>query len=202
MKGHAATDNLRVLELRAGSGFRRGVLVVAFVVIALEAALFALLWRVGMFIDPGADRGAAAAFVALGTAVTLQAMAVVGVLWVMVAMAWTTLRSDAVGWSLDHPWRNWHGAPREVARAWHQGGWLVLEIDGQRRRWYVRANRHAHDTVSALRGELHDGAWLDGPAVRAYLMRSVVPIVLGAAVLGGLALMWMMRTLDGLMHTE
>jgi hypothetical protein len=202
MKGHAATDNLRVLELRAGSGFRRGVLVVAFVVIALEAALFALLWRVGMFIDPGADRGAAAAFVALGTAVTLQAMAVVGVLWVMVAMAWTTLRSDVVGWSLAHPWRSWHGAPREVTRAWRQGGWLVLEVDGHRRRWYVRANRHAHAIVSELRRELPEGAWLEGSVLRVYLMKSVVPIVLGATVLGGLALMWMMRTLDGLMHTE
>lgn len=188
--------------LRATPAFRSGVLVVACVLIGLEIALFALLWRVGTFIDPGADPAGSAAFVALGTAVTLQAMAVVGILWVIVAMAWTTLRSDVVGWSLEHPWRSWQGTPREVARAWRQGGWLVLELDGQRRRWYVRASRHADDTVSTLRREISSGAWLEGPQLRAHLMKTVVPIVLSAAVLGGLALMWMMRTLDGLMHNE
>jgi hypothetical protein len=189
-----------MLELRATPAVRRGVLLAALAVVVLEVALFALLWRIGTLADPGNDRRAALAFVALGTAVTLQAMAVVGVLWVMVAMAWTTLRTDAVGWSLEHPWRRWRGHPREVLRAWRQGGWMVIELDGHWRRWYVRAGRGAEATVDALRGQLRDDAWLDVRAVRAHLMRAVLPIVLAAAGIGGLALVWMLKTLDGLMH--
>jgi hypothetical protein len=191
-----------MIELRATPAFRRGVLVAAVSLVTLEMALFALLWRIGTLADPGHDQGAALAFVALGTAVTLQAMAVVGVLWVLVAMAWTTLRADAVGWSLEHPWRRWQGQPREVSRAWQHGGWMVIELDGHWRRWYVRAGRGTEATVEALRGQLPGDAWLDVRAVRAHLMRTVLPIVLAAIGLGGLALVWMLRTLDGLMHTE
>jgi hypothetical protein len=190
-----------VIELRATPAFRRGVLLAAVTLIALEIALFALLWRIGTLADPGNDRSAALAFIALGTAVTLQAMAVVGVLWVLVAMAWTTLRSDIVGWSLEHPWRSWQGSPRDVGRAWRQGGWLVLELDGHWRRWYVRAaGRGADGQVLELRGQLDDGVWLDTAAARAHLMRHVLPYVLAAVGIGGLALVWMLRTLDGLMH--
>lgn len=187
-------------ELRAPPAFRRGVLLTACVVVALEVALFALLWRIGMLADPGGEREVALAFVALGTAVTLQAMAVVGVLWVLVAMAWTTLRANGVEWSLEHPWRSWQGAPREVARAWRQGGWLVLEVDGHWRRWYVRAGRGAEASVHALCSQLPDTAWLDARAARAYLTRTVLPVVLAAVGIAGLGLVWMLKTLDGLMH--
>jgi hypothetical protein len=189
-----------MLELRATSAFRRGVLLAALAVVLLEIALFALLWRLGSLADPGSDRRAALAFIALGTAVTLQAMAVVGVLWTLVAMAWTTLRSDLVGWSLEHPWRSWHGSPREVARAWRQGRWLVLELEGHWRRWYVRAGRDADGSARDLRGQLREGVWLDTASARAHLMRHVLPYVLAAAGIGGLALVWMLKTLDGLMH--
>ena len=188
--------------LRATSAFRSGVLLAAALVVTAEIALFALLWRIGTLGDPGHDQRAALAFVALGTAVTLQAMAVVGVLWVMVAMAWTTLRADIVGWSLEHPWRCWHGSPGEVTRAWRQAGWLVVELDGHWRRWYVRAGPGADATVDVLRGQLSGGAWLSARAARAHLTRTVLPIMLAAIGIGGLALVWMLRTLDGLMHTE
>ena len=189
-----------MLELRATPAFRRGVLLAALAVVVLEFALFALLWRIGTLADPGSDRRAAIAFIALGTAVTLQAMAVVGVLWVMVATAWTTLRCDVVGWWLEHPWRSWHGSPRDVARAWRQGGWLVFELDGHWRRWYVRTARDSDVNVKALREQLAGGVWLDAASARAHLMRHVVPYVLAAAGLGGLALLWTLKTLDGLMH--
>lgn len=196
-----SADNLPVLELRASSTFRRGILLAAAVVVLLEMGVVFFLLRIGRFVDPGSDPRAAAAFVALGTAVTLQAMAVVGVLWVLVAMAWTTLRSDAVGWSLEHPWRSWQGRPTEVARGWRHGGWLVLELDGHWRRWYVRAGRDRDaTTLDALRGQLSEGAWLGAAEVRAHLTRTVLPVVLAAAGLGGLALLWVLRTLDGLMH--
>ena len=188
--------------LRATPAFRRGVLLAAVFVLLLEAALFVILWRIGTFVDPGNDPRAAALFVALGTAVTLQAMAVVGVLWIMVAMAWTTLRSDAVGWSLEHPWRRWQGQPHEVARAWQHGGWMVIELEGHWRRWYARAGRGTGATVDARRQQLGQNAWLDDRAVRAHLMRHVLPYVLAAAGVGGLALVWMLKVLDGLMHAE
>jgi hypothetical protein len=188
------------VHLRATPAFRRGILLAAVMVIGLELGLFLFLWRLGTFVDPGSDPRAAAAFVALGTAVTLQAMAAVGVLWVMVAMAWTTLRSDPVGWSLEHPWRSWQGRPTDIARAWRHGGWLVLELRGHWRRWYVRAGRDHDATTEALRRQLSDGAWLTAAAVRAHLARTVLPIVLAGAGLGGLALLWLLRTVDGLMH--
>ena len=192
-----ATDTL---HLRSTPAFRRGVLLASLLVVLLEIGLFVFLWRLGTFVDPGGDRRAAAAFVALGTAVTLQAMAVVGVLWVLVAMAWTTLRSDVMGWALEHPWRSWQGRPTEVARAWRQGGWLVLELRGHRRRWYVRAGRDQEATTDALRRQLSDDAWLTRAEARAHLARTVLPLVLAAAGLGGLALLWALRALDGLMH--
>jgi hypothetical protein len=189
-----------VIELRATPALRRAVLLAAVSVVALEVGLFAFLWRIGTLADPGGDRRAALAFVALGTAVTLQATAVVGVLWVLVAMAWTTLVADAAGWSLEHPWRTWQGQPRDVSRAWRQSGWIAIELDGHWRRWYVRAGGGAEPTVAALRSQLPAGVWLDAGAVRAHLMRTVLPLVLAAIGLGGLALMWMLETLDGLMH--
>jgi hypothetical protein len=188
-----------VLELRASAAFRRNVLIVALLVAVIEVGLFIVLWRVGALVQPGSDSRATAAFVALGTAVTLQAMAVVGVLWVAVAMAWTTLRSDALGWSLEHPWRTWQGRPAKIVRAWRHGGWLVLELESRWRRWYVRAGREAEDTIATLRSQLNDGAWLDPAGVRTHLARTLLPVVLAAAGLGGLALLWLLRTLDGLL---
>ena len=129
-----------MIVLRATPVFRRGVLIAALAAVALEMGLFAVLWRIGVLIDPGADPRAAATFVTLGTVLTLQAMAVVGVVWVMVALACTTLRSDSVGWSLDHPWRRWQGSPREVAQVKRKDGWLVVTLRGHRRRWYVRVS--------------------------------------------------------------
>lgn len=113
-------------------------MLMAIALIALEAGLFIVLWRIGMLVDPGGDPRAAATFVLLGTVVTLQAMAIVGIVWVMVALAWTTLTSDLMGWSLDHPWRRWQGLPAEVASVQEKGGWLVVKLYGHRRRWYVR----------------------------------------------------------------
>jgi hypothetical protein len=182
--------------LRASPVFRRGVLLVALAVVVLEVGLFAVLWRLGALVDPGADPRAAATFVLLGTVVTLQAMAVVGVVWVMVALAWTTLRVDALEWSLEHPWRSWHGQPCEVDRAWRHGAWLVLELDGQWRRWYVRVSRDDDATVEALRGHLADGAWLDVRGVGAHLARTVLPVVAAGALIGALALAWILRVLN------
>ena len=145
--------------LQASPSFRRGVLVASLAVALVEVALFAWLWRVGSLVDPGADPQAALAFVALGSALTLQAMGVVGVAWVVVARSWTVLRHDETGISLEHPWRRWHGRWHDVTRAWARNGWLVLRVRGQWRRWYVRAGVDQADALARVRAELPPGAW-------------------------------------------
>lgn len=189
-----------MITLQAAPGFRRGVLLCAAAIVLAEIGLFALLWRLGTLTDPGADRRTALAFVALGTALTLQAMAMVGAVWISAAMAWTTLRADGVGLSLEHPWRRWHGHPSDIARAWQHGRWLVLELRGHWRRWYVRTGRDDGPALDRLRGDLPAGTWLDAPAARAHLMRNVLPLILGAAGVGGLLLVWGLRVLDGLLR--
>ncbi len=189
-------------HLRATPAFRSGVLLVSLAIIMLEVGVFVLLWRIGTSVDPGRDPRAAGLFVALGSVLTLQTMGVVGVLWVIVAVAWTTLTSDIVGLSLEHPWRSWQGRPAEVTRAWRQRGWLVLELNGQWRRWYVRATDDGDEAVNRLRGQLRDGVWLDDSAARGYLASRVLPVLIPAVALSAVVLMWVLRTLDGLMHNE
>ena len=74
--------------------FRQASLVAAIVLALLEIGLFASAWRLGALLDPGNDRRAALGFVVLGTALTLQAMAIVGVAWTLVAWSRTTLTID------------------------------------------------------------------------------------------------------------
>jgi len=149
---HEAATRLTVLG--ASPAFRRGVLLAALAIATLEVGLFVTLWRVGVLVDPGADPRAAATFVLLGTIVTLQAMAVVGVVWVMVALAWTTLRSDAIGWSLDHPWRRWQGSPGEISSVTQSRGWLVVTLHGHRRRWFVRVAADDPAAIARVLGEI------------------------------------------------
>ena len=140
--------------LGASPAFRRGVLLAALAIAAIEVGLFATLWRIGALVEPAADPRASAAFVLLGTVVTLQAMVIVGVVWMMVALAWTTLRVDALGWSLDHPWRSWQGSPADVARVTQSRGWLVVKLRGRRRRWYVRVTAEDPATVARVVAEV------------------------------------------------
>ena len=128
----------------------------------------------------------------LGSAVTLQAMGVVGVAWAVVAMSRTVLRHDVTGISLEHPWRRWHGAWADVTRAWTHGGWLVLQLRGQWRRWYVRAGGDQAAGLAQVRAAIPPGAWLEGSAKHFHLARTTLPLVLGAAGIGGLILVWML----------
>ncbi len=126
----------------------------------------------------------------LGSAVTLQAMGVVGVAWVVVAMSRTVLRHDVTGVSLEHPWRRWHGAWHDVTHAWTQNGWLVLQVGGQWRRWYVRAGGEQAESLARVRAELPPGAWLEGSAKQLHLARTTLPILLAATGVAGLILLW------------
>lgn len=180
---------------QASPAFRRGVLLVALALAVAEIMVFAMLWRVGRLVDPGADPQTGLWFIALGSALTLQAMAVVGVAWVMVAMSWTVLSDDLTGVSLEHPWRRWHGAWTEITHAWTQGGWLVLQVRGQWRRWYVRAPADRPAALAHVRAALPAGAWLEGSAKQLHLARTTLPICLAAIGVGGLILLWVLDTL-------
>lgn len=177
------------IALQASPGFRRGVLLASLGVALVEIGLFVMLGRLGGLVDPGLDRRAAWLFVAFGSALTLQAMGVVGVAWVAVAMSRTTLQSDVAGVTLEHPWRRWHGAWTDVSHAWQQNGWLVLQVRGHWRRWYVRGAGQDAVTIARVRAELPAGAWLDRSATRLHLARTTLPIVLAAAGVGGLILL-------------
>ncbi len=184
--------------LEAPRSFKRLVLLGSLVTVAIEVGLFVLLWRLGTLMDPGPDPLASAAFIALGSVVTLQAMGIVGVVWVLVAMSRTTLRYDEVGLALEHPWRDWHGDWSAVRHSWHHGPWLVLELGGQWRRWYVWTGWHGGAALAPVRARLPAGAWLEGSAKHGHLLRTVLPIVLATAGLGGLAFVGVLRWLDRL----
>jgi hypothetical protein len=175
--------------LSASPTFRRNVLLAALFVALLELAALGLLWRLGAAIDPDTDRRAALLFVLLGSVFTLQAMAVVGIGWIVVAMSRTRLNHDVTGLTLDHPWRHWRGDWPDVRHAWEQNGWLVMQLRDQWRRWYIRAagDRAA---LNAIRTQLPPGAWLEGAARHRHLARTTLPIVLASAVVGG-GLLWM-----------
>jgi hypothetical protein len=174
---------------------RQTALVVAIVLAMLEIGLFASTWRLGMLLDPGTDRRAALAFVILGTALTLQAMVVVGVAWTMVAWSRTSLTSDADELALEHPWREWRGGWNDVRSAWLQRHWLTIELDGRWRRWYVHAGSDP-DAVSELRNRLPPGVWLEGGDLKRHLLRTMLPLVLVAIGVGGLMLVTVLELLD------
>ena len=178
----------------APSGVRQTSLATAILLALVEIGLFASAWRLGLLLDPGNDRRAALGFVVLGTVLTLQATAVVGIAWMMVAVSRTTLTIEDDELALDHPWRTWHGPWDEVTYAWMQRRWLVLQIEGQWRRWYVHTGDGADD-VDAIRAHLPPGAWLEGVHLRRYLMRTVLPIFLAAIGAGGLALVSVLEML-------
>jgi hypothetical protein len=186
------------LTLQASPSFRRGVLIASLGVAVVEIGLFVMLWRVGSLMDPGGDRNAALLFVALGSAVTLQAMGVVGVAWVIVAISRTVLHADVTGVSLEHPWRRWHGQWPDITHAWAQRGWLVLQVRGHWRRWHVRMSGEQAESLARIRAELPAGAWLEGSTRHLHLARTTLPIVLATTGVAGLILLWALSALDAM----
>jgi hypothetical protein len=176
------------VRIAAPDAFRRFALLVALGLALAESALFFFVWRLGVLMEPAAGRQPALAFILLGSVLTLQAMVVVAIAWAVVALSRTTVDADEIGLTLEHPWRRWHGDWWTVRHVWRRGDWLTFELGGQWRRWYVRVGADDDGAVARVRQHLPDGAWLEGPALRAYYVRSVLPILLGATGLSGLLL--------------
>ncbi len=167
------------------------MLVLAALLVGLALALGAFLWRLSTLFPADGDQHAAAMFLLLGTLMTLQGMVIVGLAWLIVAVSRVVLRHDAAGLTLEHPWRRWHGEPDAVRQAWQHGPWLVLEIDGEWRRWYVWV-KEQHAALAQFRGVLPAGAWLEGTGKRRYLARTMLPPVLVAIGAAGLLAVWLL----------
>jgi hypothetical protein len=182
-------------RVRASATFRRFALAAALVLAFLETGVFVFASRLGALLDPGADRRAALAFVAFGSALTLQAMAVVGIAWTLVAWSRTTLAYDDAELALEHPWREWRGGWSDVRHAWSQRGWLVLELHDHWRRWYVHTGGADAQAMSALRDHLPPGSWLQNGALRMHLARTVLPLLMAAVGAGGLVLLLVLQAL-------
>jgi hypothetical protein len=176
------------VRIAAPHTFRRFALQIALGLALAESGLFFFVWRLGVLVEPAAGRKPALAFIVLGSVLTLQAMVVVGIAWAVVAISRTTVDADEIGLTLEHPWRRWHGDWWAVRHAWRRGDWLTFELSGQWRRWYVRVAADDDGSVARLRRHLPDGAWLEGSALGAYYLSSVLPVLLGAAGLSGLLL--------------
>ena len=187
---------MTTIRLAATPRLRRAVLQVSLAAAALELALFVVLWRVLHAADASADPRVALLSIALGTVLTLQAMAIVGLAWLAAAMSRTVLDADGEHVSLEHPWRRWHGPWSDVTGAWVQRGWLALEVRGQWRRWHVRTTGGEPGALSQVRAALAPGVWLEGPALRRHLVRTTLPVVLAATGVAGLLLvggLWLLE---------
>ena len=182
-------------RVAASAQVRQASLVAAILLAILEIGLFASAWRLGILLDPGSDRRAALGFVVLGTALTLQAMAIVGMAWALVAWSRTTLTIEDDELALEHPWREWRGGWHDVRHAWMQRRWLVVELDGQWRRWYVHAGAH-DEAVRDFRARLSPDAWLEGADRTRHLLRTVLPLLLVAVGAGGLVLVTVLELLN------
>ena len=182
-------------RVEASATVRRASLIASIVLAVLEIGVFASAWRLGVLLDPGDDRRAALGFVMLGTALTVQAMAVVGVAWTLMAWSRSTLTIDGDELVLEHPWREWRGGCDEVRHAWLQRRWLVVQLDGQWRRWYVYAGT-ASAAIQAFRARLPPEAWLEGSDLRRHLARTVLPFVLAGVGVAGLALVIVLELLN------
>lgn len=176
------------VRIAAPQPFRRLALQIALALALAEAGLFFFVWRLGLLVEPASGHRQALGFIVLGTAVTLQAMLVIGIAWTVVAVSRTTLDADEIGLTLEHPWRRWHGDWWTVRHAWRRGDWLTFELSGEWRRWYVRVAAGDDTAIARVREHLAEAAWLEGAALRAYYLRTVVPVLLGATGVGGLLL--------------
>jgi hypothetical protein len=172
----------------APASFRRATLAVAAVVIALELAFFWIASRLVPFsMVEGADKNLLAVFVVFWTLLTVQAMAAVGLGWMLVAIGRTRISVGEGRIRLEHPWRSWQGTGGEVVELYTSRGWLHLRTHRKLRTWHLRGGDRNAALVAALAATVPPGAQLSArDARRVTIARTLGPwlIALALGVLG------------------
>ena len=182
--------------LQASPAFRRGVLIASLGVAVVEIGLFVMLWRIGSLVDPGADRRAALAVCRAGFGGDATGDGRCGR---RVGGRRDVAHGVARRMSRESPSSIRGGAGTASgptsAHAWQQKGWLVLQVRGHWRRWYVRVGGEQSDARARAR-RITAGAWLEGSSQAPHLARTTLPIVLATTGVAGLILLWALSALD------
>jgi hypothetical protein len=187
-----------VIAVQAPAGFRRLILITALLLVGLEFAVFWFAARLTMLLRPESVRGAElGAFIGFWSLLTLQAMAVAGFAWTLVALSRTVLESDGARVALSHPWRRWTGSWTDIVEAYASREWLHVRVRGRWRTWHVKlSGGETAAAVEQLRVHVPADAWLSPEQARGLLMKRLLPPVLVGAAVGAGAIFVLRQWVD------
>jgi hypothetical protein len=179
------------LEFQAPVPFRRLMLALALVLVALELAAFWYAARLTVLLNPRtASTAELGAFIGFWSLLTVQAMVVAGFAWVLVAVAYTTLSATASDVRLAHPWRRWSGTWDDVAEVYTAQDWLHIRARRRWRTWHVKLAEKSREPVASLERVVPSHVWLTREQARTLMLRRLLPpLFIGGAVGAGAILM-------------
>ena len=188
---HELLEPLEPLHVQAPAPFRRLMLGLALVLIALELAAFWYAARLTVLLNPrSASTAELGAFIAFWSLLTVQAMVVAGFAWVIVAVAYTTLSASRDEVRLAHPWRRWSGPWENVAEAYAARDWLHVRPRRHWRTWHVKLREDSRELTASLQRIAPPDVWLSREQARTLMLRRLVPpLFIGGAVGAGAILM-------------
>ena len=133
---------------------------------------------------------------ALWAVIALQGLVTVGLAFVVLRVATSTIELDDAGLALRGPLRSWQGPWSKVERVYRRRGILTVEV-GPRwsDRWSVHAGFASTAAVDALLARVPSGAALDWAAATRLLLRRLLPILVPVAVVGAFVLRALERSL-------
>jgi hypothetical protein len=146
----------------------------------------------------GAEKNLLAVFVVFWTVLTLQAMAAVGLGWMLVAIGRTRISVGAARIQLEHPWRSWQGTGPEIVELYTSRGWLHLRTHGTLRTWHLRGGDRDAALVSALEAIVPPDAQLSASDARRLMVARTLGPWLIALALGTLGFSLLQRWLESL----
>jgi hypothetical protein len=186
------------IRLEAPPGFRRVTLITALLLVGLELGVFWFAARLTMLLSTQRATGAElGAFIAFWSLLTLQAMAVVGFAWTLVALSRTILEAGDHGLTIAHPWRRWSGTWADVAEAYLSRDWLHVRGRGRWRTWHVRLGGSDEPSLAVVRSRVPAQAWLTREQARGLMMKRLLPPVLVGAAVGAGAIFVLNRWIAG-----
>jgi hypothetical protein len=185
---------MKPIQIQAPAPFRRAMLGLALVLVALEFAVFWYAARLTMLLEPkSAGTAGLGAFVAFWSLLTLQAMVVVGFAWVLVAVAHTTLAVSGGELRLAHPWRRWSGTWNDVAEAYAARDWLHIRPRKRWRTWHLKLGTESREKVVGLEQIAPSDIWLTREQARRLMLRRVLPPLFIGGAMGAAAILMMNR---------